>query len=101
MKTGKLSVSKFRGWKAACAVFLLCAATAIASPAQTFKTLVSFDGTDGSSPAFMSLVQGTDGNLYGTTTVGGTNNSYGTVFKLTPGGQADHAVQLLRQSELH
>jgi hypothetical protein len=29
------------------AVFALCAATAIALPAQTFTTLHSFDGTDG------------------------------------------------------
>jgi hypothetical protein len=42
----------------ACAVFLLCAATAIASPAQTFTTLVSFNGTDGTAPDYGSFVQG-------------------------------------------
>lgn len=33
----------------------------------------------------MGVVQGTDGNFYGTTDGGGTNND-GTVFKITPGG---------------
>ena len=50
MKTGKLRVRKLSSWKTAGAVFLVCAATAIASPAQTFATLVNFDGTDGANP---------------------------------------------------
>ena len=77
------SVGKLDGWKGACAVFLLCAA-AIASPAQTFKTLVTFDGTNGSLPS-ASLIQGTDGDLYGTTEESGPGP--GTVFKITPGGK--------------
>jgi uncharacterized repeat protein (TIGR03803 family) len=67
-------------------VLLLCAMAAIASPAQTFNTLLSFDGSDGEGPAsFASLVQGLDGNLYGTTLGGGANGN-GTVFKITPAG---------------
>jgi uncharacterized repeat protein (TIGR03803 family) len=59
--------------------------TAIALPAQTFTSLVSFNGDDGAFPASMSLVQGTDGNLYGTAPSGGANSG-GTVFKVTPTG---------------
>jgi uncharacterized repeat protein (TIGR03803 family) len=68
------------------AVLLLCTATAIGSPAQTFKTLVNFDGTNGAQPVYASPVQSTDGNFYGTTAGGGANSA-GTVFKITPGGQ--------------
>src|SRR3989442_871101 len=32
------------------------------------------------------LVQGSDGNLYGTTVFGGTNSDNGTVFQITPAG---------------
>jgi uncharacterized repeat protein (TIGR03803 family) len=78
-------MSKLSWGKTACAVALLGVATAIASPAQTFTTLVNFNYTNGASPYFMSLVQGTDGNLYGTTESGGANG-LGTVFKVTPTG---------------
>ncbi len=46
--------------------------------------LHSFDGTDGKHP-YGALVQGTDGNFYGTTSAGGSSNA-GTVFKITSGG---------------
>ncbi len=72
-------------WKMAGAVLLLCAATAIAAPAQVFNTLVDFDFTDGAGPYYMSLVQGRDGNLYGTAFYGGTRED-GTVFNVTPAG---------------
>src|SRR6202030_2281750 len=52
-------------------------------------TLVDFTGTGasnrGSSP-YAGLVQGSDGNFYGTTTSGGANGD-GTVFTMTPGGK--------------
>ena len=63
---------------------MLCAATAIALPAQTLTTLFSFDVKDGVS-AEAALVQGTDGNFYGTTTQGGSDGD-GTVFRITPSG---------------
>jgi uncharacterized repeat protein (TIGR03803 family) len=80
-------LGKFNWGGRACVLLLLAAATAIASPAQTFTTLHSFDGTDGSSPTFGALVQATDGNLYGTAGTGGANGSYGTVFRITPSGK--------------
>ncbi len=86
-------MAKRNRWKRACAVLLLFAAAAIASQAQTFDTLVSFDGSDGASPYFMSLIQGTDGYFHGTTAYGGNNSSdcnggtgCGTVFTVTPEG---------------
>jgi hypothetical protein len=41
----------------ACALTLLCGASAIAAPAQTLNTLFRFDNTDGLSP-IATLVQG-------------------------------------------
>lgn len=60
------------------------------SPAGKMSTLYSFSGTDGGEPDG-GLVQGSDGNLYGTTFNGGTNNTCptggcGTLFKMTTGG---------------
>jgi uncharacterized repeat protein (TIGR03803 family) len=46
-------------------------------------TLHSFDGADGQSPDGAGLLQGTDGNFYGTTPAGGAHNT-GTAFKMTP-----------------
>jgi uncharacterized repeat protein (TIGR03803 family) len=48
-------------------------------------TLCSFNGADTGSGPNAGLVQGSDGNFYGTTTRGGTYN-YGTAFKVTPDG---------------
>jgi uncharacterized repeat protein (TIGR03803 family) len=52
--------------------------------APTFKTLVNFNGANGANPQ-PDLIQGTDGNLYGTTPGGGANGS-GVLFKMTPTG---------------
>ena len=56
------------------------------APTGTETVLYSFAGgtNDGSAPV-AALVQGRDGNFYGTTTGGGANGN-GTVFKLTPIG---------------
>jgi uncharacterized repeat protein (TIGR03803 family) len=78
------TLGKLNWGKRAYAVLALCAATAIALPAQTFTTLFSFDLTDGANP-YAGLVQATNGDLYGTTGLGGANR-YGTVFKVTPSG---------------
>jgi uncharacterized repeat protein (TIGR03803 family) len=77
--------------KLVCAALVFCIATAIASPAQTFTSLLNFDKADGANPN-AGLVQGTDGNLYGTTVSGGTGvycnpgPGCGTIFKITAGG---------------
>jgi len=52
---------------------------------QTPVTLVNFDIADGDFPYFGSLVQATNGAIYGSTYEGGAH-SYGTIFKITPAG---------------
>ena len=132
-------LTRLGNWKIVCAICLLCASAAIASPARTFTTVADFDSASGGYPLYMSLIQGFDGNFYGTdfgagvngqgavfridsvgtlttlysfcslpncadgqdpeggliqasdgnfygTTAGGGQNSQGTVFKITPGG---------------
>ena len=55
------------------------------TPSGTLTTLYSFTGgADGKDPT-SGLMQGSDGNFYGTTSGGGSGN-YVTVFKITPGG---------------
>jgi uncharacterized repeat protein (TIGR03803 family) len=51
----------------------------------TFTNLYQFSGPDGSAP-IGGLVQGSDSNFYGTTSVGGTNGNNGTVFKISATG---------------
>ena len=75
------------GLKATPALVLLCAVTAIALPAQTFTTLLYFEGANGGS----TLITDLQGNLAGATSDGGAysktcNEPYGcgTVFYITP-----------------
>jgi uncharacterized repeat protein (TIGR03803 family)/T5SS/PEP-CTERM-associated repeat protein len=53
--------------------------------AQTLTTLYSFPGGSNGALPWADLVQGSDGNFYGTTAWGGPNDD-GTVFKITPQG---------------
>ncbi len=76
-----------------CSVFLFSVAFAIAAPAQILTTLHTFAGYPNDGDAPNGLMQGSDGNFYGTTDWGGANGECsdppggcGTVFKLTPGG---------------
>jgi uncharacterized repeat protein (TIGR03803 family) len=60
-----------------------CIIITAAMQAQTYTVIASFDSTNGRLPQ-TSLVQGVDGNFYGTTMIGA---GYGNVFRVTPSGQ--------------
>ena len=84
------------GWRIGIVLSCLALAATV-SPAQdqrhtpstvTFTTLVNFDGTNGVGPG--NLMQGPDGNIYGTT--GGARGN-GTFFKMTPGGSLTESVR--------
>jgi len=76
------------------AVILTCfAAVQTARAGLTFQLLCEFNGTNGLNP-LSGLVQGNDGNFYGTTYRGGAGytdysdarGGKGTVFRITPNG---------------
>jgi uncharacterized repeat protein (TIGR03803 family) len=71
------------------ALLALGLTTVSALPAQVFTTLYSFCTANGNCPdgenPYAGLVQGLDGNLYGTTYQGGVNGG-GTVFKISSSG---------------
>jgi uncharacterized repeat protein (TIGR03803 family) len=87
---------KLVGLNVACLTFVLCTTATIASPAQTFTLLANFGGINGESPEG-SLIQGTDGNFYGTT-FGFEFYNYGTVFKITAAGNLTTLYSFCAQS---
>ena len=73
--------------KRICVILACCAAIPAASYAQTFTTLVNFNESNGGFPYYAPLIQGADGNLYGTTNFGGVNfQNSGTIFSMSTGG---------------
>jgi len=72
------NLAKFAG-----VALLLCALTTMA--AAQFKSLDSFAGTNGANPQYGAFVQGTDGDFYGTASVGGANGQ-GVVYLIKANG---------------
>ena len=66
------------------------------TPAGVVTTLVHFTSNGatnkGAAPR-AALIQGSDGNFYGTTSVGGANNQ-GTIFRMTPAGVLTTLVEI-------
>jgi|SRR5579862_423135 len=75
-------MSRATGWGELFVMALVGVASASAQTFTTFTTLYVF--ADADTIGFGGLVQGNDGDLYGTTDTG--DNSYGTIFKITPSG---------------
>ncbi|HTR24321.1 MAG TPA: choice-of-anchor tandem repeat GloVer-containing protein [Terriglobales bacterium] len=75
-------------------VCAFCVAMVVAASAQKFAA-ESFDSSNGGNPSPGAMVQGFNGNLYGTTYAGGANSNCangvfsgcGTVFQLSPSGK--------------
>jgi len=76
-----------RGWTVLAVAAVMALATIATEPAQAqaLITLHSFAYSNGTAPRGV-LIQGTDGNFYGTTSSGGSKGD-GTVFKIAPGGK--------------
>src|SRR5579862_3184789 len=70
----------------ALALILITSMAVNAAHAQTFTVLYNFGGVPGDATSpFGPIAQGRDGNLYATTSQGGSQD-FGTVFKITPAG---------------
>ena len=76
------------GLDASCDGYTGCGTIFKIAPSGSLTTLYTFcqtsPCTDGTDP-YAALVQGTDGNFYGTTEASGANSA-GTVFQITPSG---------------
>jgi uncharacterized repeat protein (TIGR03803 family) len=81
MNTVNFTLRKLVGRSRFCAVFLFCTAITLASPAQTYTRFFNFDDSNGRQPGL--LLQGFDGNLYGTTD---GSETFATIYKLTTAG---------------
>lgn len=83
-----MSTTRIRILLSAAVILLALAATNPIAHAQTYVDLYNF-GTNSGDPlpgqSQNTLVQGRDGNLYGTAQYGGAEG-FGAVFKITPGG---------------
>ena len=82
-------------WKLACLAVAFCVAGTMGASAQTFKTLVNFNESNGAYPQWGALAQGLNGELYGTTSGGGLfrqvcflnpDSLCGTIYKVTADG---------------
>ena len=67
------------------------------TPAGTLTIIHEFIGSDGDNPSG-KLIEGSDGNFYGTTSGGGASGN-GTVFRFTTSGQFDSLYSLNGESD--
>src|SRR5581483_6699862 len=75
---------------------VLCAMPSVGWSQDILTTLASFNGNTGSNPE--ALVQGFDGNFYGTALSGGAHHN-GTLFKVTPAGELTTLYNFCSQTD--
>jgi uncharacterized repeat protein (TIGR03803 family) len=75
---------------------VLCAMPSVGWSQDILTTLASFNGNTGSNPE--ALVQGFDGNFYGTALSGGAHDN-GTLFKVTPAGELTTLYNFCSQTD--
>jgi uncharacterized repeat protein (TIGR03803 family) len=73
-------------------ILLVLLAMTMVADAQTVTTMADFDGPNGSGPFYGSLLQGLDGNFYGTTAHGGAGEcsfsfGCGSIFRISATGR--------------
>lgn len=90
------------GWlKRSFTVVVACLVTVQVCAGMALSTLHSFDGPNGANPRG-TLLQATDGYLYGTTQTGGTNGvatgGDGTIYRISPAGEFQILASLLGTS---
>jgi uncharacterized repeat protein (TIGR03803 family) len=87
IKTSAISMLLAASWLGASGLQSVAqsAAQTESIPGTTFTTVHSFSGADGTK-SFAGLLQGKNGNLYGTTYYGGANND-GEIFQITTAGK--------------
>lgn len=72
------------GAPGSCSVPASCGTVFKITATGTYTLLHSFTSTEGADPQ-AGIMQASDGNFYGTTSMGGTDN-VGTIFRMTPSG---------------
>jgi uncharacterized repeat protein (TIGR03803 family) len=85
------SAPGFRVLRMACIVLGVCVAAVVPAAGQGFSVIDSFAGfqTESGAEPNAGLVQGTDGNFYGTTAIGGSGGctfGCGTIYRITADG---------------
>jgi uncharacterized repeat protein (TIGR03803 family) len=71
---------------------------AVRAQAQVLHTIAAFDGPNGYGP-YSSVVQATDGNIYGTTSSGGNDTESGTLFRVTLSGKITDLYNFCSQAK--
>lgn len=80
-----IGVQMFELVKRSSVVLVFLALAAIGSQAQTFNVLATFSPPDGNQGNDSGLIQGINGNFYGTTWFGGATGR-GAMFEISPAG---------------